>query len=325
VLIVAPKYRRKAELLLKGAKVEASWGEAPSADAVIARDQERLLADPVWTEEVTEAEATMAKRLTDLYDAGQIAAAYLRLFNARQSAPEELSPAGDTAPPRPKSDFGASTWFSVAGGRKAGAEPRRLLPMLCKLGNITKDDIGAIRVQEDESFVEILSSSVSSFMASLGPAMAVDGGARVRRLDTTPDLTRAPRPAFVPRPAPQTPRAEPRPEPRPDPAKAPVPDRPAPVAEATPAPVSRPAPPKVAPDRARNPSVRIEPPGTAADKPRKPRHKASGRKPAPAAGGTPVGKPSSKKNRARALAAKLAGEGKGGEAPPRRGKRKPPR
>jgi ATP-dependent RNA helicase DeaD len=104
-----------------------------------------------------------------------------------------------------------------------------------------------------------------------------------------------------------------------------VPDRPAPVAEATPAPVSRPAPPKVAPDRARNPSVRIEPPGTAGDKPRKPRHKASGRKPAPAAGGTPVGKPSSKKNRARALAAKLAGEGKGGEAPPRRGKRKPPR
>ena len=336
VLIVAPKFRRKAELLLKGAKVEASWAEAPSAEAVIARDQERLLADPVWTEEVTEAEAAAAKRLTDLYDAGQIAAAYLRLFNARQSAPEELSPSGDTAPARPRAEFGASTWFSVAGGRKAGAEPRRLLPMLCKLGNITKDDIGAIRVQEDESFVEILSSSVSSFIASLGPAMAVDGGARVRRLDQTPDLSRPPRPAYAPKPAAPAsrasePRAEPRAEPRPAPprAPAPAPERPAPVADAAPEPARRPAPPKVAPDRARNPSVRIEPPGgaagPAADKPRKPRHKTSGRKPGAAPTGTPIGKPSSKKNRARALAARLAGDTKGGEAVPRRGKRKPPR
>jgi ATP-dependent RNA helicase DeaD len=91
-------------------------------------------------------------------------------------------------------------WFSIAGGRAQNAEPRRLLPMLCKAGNITRDDIGAIRIQQDESLVEIRESSLAGFLAAIGPDMRVEGGVVLTRVnpsaagarDTRPPAVRAP-------------------------------------------------------------------------------------------------------------------------------------
>ncbi|MBT3465806.1 MAG: DEAD/DEAH box helicase, partial [Rhodobacteraceae bacterium] len=56
-LIVTAKVRRKAERILQSAKVSANWISAPSADDVRAKDQERLLADPMWHEPIAENEA----------------------------------------------------------------------------------------------------------------------------------------------------------------------------------------------------------------------------------------------------------------------------
>ncbi|MGO7646083.1 DbpA RNA binding domain-containing protein, partial [Rhizobium ruizarguesonis] len=46
----------------------------------------------------------------------------------------------------PREDFGASFWFSVSVGRKQNAEPRWLIPILCRNGNVTKREIGAIKM-----------------------------------------------------------------------------------------------------------------------------------------------------------------------------------
>ena len=40
-------------------------------------------------------------------------------------------------------------------GRKQNAEPRWLIPMLCRHANLAKRDIGAIRMQPVETYVEI--------------------------------------------------------------------------------------------------------------------------------------------------------------------------
>ena len=152
-LIVPAKARSKAQRLMKMAKINAEWVDAPSAEAVQARDAERLLADPVWDIPVEEGESAFVGELVERYSAEQIAAAYIRLFHARQSAPEELAAPGAAPEPRPSEAFGPSVWFSVSGGRDKNAEPRRLLPMLCNAGGITKDDIGAIRIRQSESFV----------------------------------------------------------------------------------------------------------------------------------------------------------------------------
>ncbi|KAB7613989.1 DEAD/DEAH box helicase [Amylibacter sp. SFDW26] len=193
-LIVPAKSRRKAERILKSAKVTAEWSDAPSADAVIARDEERLMNDPTWQQDISEKEQAGAQKLAELYSAEQIAAAYLRLYNSRQSAPEELSASGSDGAPQKRAAFGASVWFSLAGGRKDNAEARRILPMICKAGGITKEDVGAIRVQQNETFIEIRKSSVDAFVKAMGPDLNVEAGATLIQLDKAPKITASPRP-----------------------------------------------------------------------------------------------------------------------------------
>jgi ATP-dependent RNA helicase DeaD len=188
-LIVPIRQRSKAERLLRFAKVTAAWAEPPSADEVNTRDQERLMEDPVWTEAPTEDELEFVNKLTAQHSAEQIAAAYLRLYRTRASAPEDLAaPKSKDATKSPKAAFGPSVWFSVNVGREQRAEPRWLLPMICKAGGITKDEIGAIRIQPNETFVELKKEAVDSFMKTIGDDMALEEGAKMTRVDGTPDI-----------------------------------------------------------------------------------------------------------------------------------------
>ncbi|MBF9033054.1 DEAD/DEAH box helicase [Rhodobacterales bacterium HKCCE2091] len=185
-LVVTPRTRKKAERLLGWAKVRAEWGSAPSAAEVRAMDEERLFSDPAWQEPPTEEEQESAKRLLDAFSPEQIAAGYLRLLHTLRTPPEELVEPGTK--PEPVRDFGPATWFAVSVGRDAGAEPRRLLPMLCKAGGLTKDDIGAIRVQKDRSFFQIRNGAVAGFLANLGESMELEKGAQLTQLASPPDL-----------------------------------------------------------------------------------------------------------------------------------------
>jgi ATP-dependent RNA helicase DeaD len=330
-LIVTGKTRKKAERILAGAKVKATWGSAPSAAEVRARDEERLFSDPSWHETIAEDELGTIERLVSTFAPEQIAAAFLRQMRTLRAPPEELSEAA--AKPAPRKEFGPSVWFSVSGGRDAGAEPRRLLPMLCKAGDLTKDDIGAIRVQQTESFVQIREASVAGFLGAVGEAMVVDRGVTLSRLDGAPSLERpersGPKPAHKPpykppyKPAskPKEKSGYPKKQPTGDGAKPPaVEARDKPVAEQRDAPVRE---------------GRDKPAAAARDKPLRAGKPAAGtRKPYPKPKGAPVkggdkpprrnadtsvratkpgekpkgpppptGKPSSKKNRTRAQAA----------------------
>ncbi|MCF6445797.1 DEAD/DEAH box helicase [Nereida sp. MMG025] len=191
VMIVTPKVRKKAQRILGWAKLDATWGQAPSADEVRARDEERMLADDAWLSPIPDSDAATVAKLVETFSPEQIAHAYLQLFHTQHSAPEDLS--GPSAPREPKKAFGPSVWFAVDGGRDAGAEPRRLLPMLCKEGGLTKDDIGAIRVMHDKSYVELRKDAVNGFVETIGAEMKVEG-AGIEQLAKAPDLPqRSPR------------------------------------------------------------------------------------------------------------------------------------
>ena len=223
-LVVTPKTRKKAERILHGAKLKAEWTDAPSSDAVQARDEERMLEDPSWLEEVAESEQSIVARLSQTFTSEQLAAAYLRLYRAQHTAPEDLSEVD--AKPAPRVEFGPSVWFAVTGGRAQNAEPRRLLPMLCTAGNITRDDIGAIRIEQDRSLVEIRQASVPGFLAAVGPAMTIEGNVGLTQLDAAPSGARSPRPSSPPRPRDPKPDRAPAPAPRAEtPAERPRPDR----------------------------------------------------------------------------------------------------
>ncbi|MBU2963564.1 DEAD/DEAH box helicase [Citreicella sp. C3M06] len=210
-LIVPPRVAKKAERLLKWAKIDANWVEAPSADAIRAQDEARLLADPTWDEAITAEESAFAATLLAQRSPEVIAAAYLRLHQSRQAAPEDLLPADAKPEKRAPREFGPSKWISLSVGRDNRAEARWLLPLLCRAGNLSKDDIGAIRVQEGETFVELTQSSVDGFVASLGDGGLLEDGISARVLDSVPEFAPQPR-----RDGPRGPRSDGPRGPRPD-------------------------------------------------------------------------------------------------------------
>ena len=188
-MIVVPAEFKKAQRLLQGAKVVAEWGSAPSADEVTAKDDLRLLEHPILGQNLSD-EGEMAATLLGRFGPEQVAAAFIRLWREGRSAPEVLSdqviPSGPAAAPRERNEFGPSVWYSLSVGRSGRAEARWLLPKICDAGGITKDGIGAIRVQEDRTFVQIASALAGKF----GAQLELESGVVMDRIEGEPDMDR---------------------------------------------------------------------------------------------------------------------------------------
>jgi ATP-dependent RNA helicase DeaD len=264
-LIVAPAEFRKAQRLLQGAKLVADWGKPPGADEVQEREDLRLVDHPLLAADPAE-EGDLARTLLDQYGPDRVAAAFIRLWREGRSAPEELSdnlPPPAAAPLRERGVFGPSVWFRLSKGHTERAEARWLLPKICEAGGITKDAIGAIRVQQDHSFVQILATHAKNF----GAEVELEQGLTMARIEGEPDLARPERPQRSERPQ--------------------RPERPAPRPATDEAPRAKssymPKPPRLVEDEAAAPVTAAEAsPDTSAED-RKPRHKPREAAPAPAA------------------------------------------
>ncbi len=333
-LVVSHKTRRKAERILQMAKVRAEWTDAPSAEAVQTREEARMYAHDTWEQPVEAGEQEVVAQLAQRFSPAQLAAAYLRLYRSVRSAPEELSDVN--AKPAPREAFGASVWFSVTGGRDAGAEPRRLLPMLLKAPGLRKEDIGAIRIQQSQSFVQVKETAAPTLLASVGEDMQIEPGATVAQLAEPPVLDQgrpgqgAKPPRRPSKPLAKGAAARSRAAVDDGPAARPRAERPA--RDTVQADKSARTPAGPATNKARKPVERAAasvPDATAGDAPLKRRKPETGKASEGKAKGKPTGKPkgppppvgkaSSKKNRARALAARAKGVGaRGGTGKPHR-------
>jgi ATP-dependent RNA helicase DeaD len=85
-------------------------------------------------------------------------------------APEDILAKGgrderQDAGPRP--GFEGSTWFRINAGRRHNADPRWLLPLICRYGHVNRGDIGAIRVAANESYFEVTGRATPGFMQAL--------------------------------------------------------------------------------------------------------------------------------------------------------------
>ena len=199
VLIVPYSARRRTERLLRDANINAKWGEPPAADDIKRRDDERLLADPIFQDAQNESDSAIVKALMAEHDAERIAAAFVRLYRKGQAAPEDLAPApAFTERPerasRHAENFTSGVWVSLSVGRAQQAEPRWLIPMICKAGGINKRQLGSIRIQQRETHVEIDAASIDKFLSNLGPNGHIEKQIYVTRLDGPPQETRPHRP-----------------------------------------------------------------------------------------------------------------------------------
>jgi len=198
-LIVPNSARRKAERLLQAAQIRATWASPPSVDDILRRDDERILADPAFDEPVSGDERGFIKELLERHGAELIAAAFVRQSRGNRSAPEDLLEVAAFTPAEERNrerddtrtyreEFGPSVWFSLSAGRKQAAEPRWLIPMLCRMGAITKKEIGAIKMQQDETYVQIAADWADRFLEAVGPKRTLDKGIIVTRLSSAPAM-----------------------------------------------------------------------------------------------------------------------------------------
>jgi ATP-dependent RNA helicase DeaD len=176
VLLCAPSRKGRVIGLLRAARIEAEWTEPPSAEAVREKDQARLGEHPALSADLDESDLDDARSLIERFGAERVAAAFLSELQHRLPAPEELSPPpkdrGDRQSKerparRDRDDFDDDGWFEVNLGKHMRAEPRWLVPMLCRIGEITGADIGAIRIEDKTSRFQIAADKREAFKAAL--------------------------------------------------------------------------------------------------------------------------------------------------------------
>ncbi|AWZ00548.1 MAG: DEAD/DEAH box helicase [Rhodobiaceae bacterium] len=179
-LIVPHTMRKRAQRLLQGARLEVEWAAAPSLQEIQAMDTERLLTDPLLSQTYDEKALKLAQELLERHGAEQVAAAFLQQRQTDTPSAEELLDAPvhkDTRAKREKQQrerepFGDSVWFKMTAGRKERAEPSWLLPIICRLGHVTKREVGAIKIGETETRFEIKAKDAGRFI----DAVAASGG-----------------------------------------------------------------------------------------------------------------------------------------------------
>jgi ATP-dependent RNA helicase DeaD len=170
VLIVPFRRRRSVEAMLRRARIDAQWIEPPTPDEIRARDRARVLDVLTAPVEYDEEERQIANELMERLSAEDIAAALVHALRADLPAPEDLLGAGgreERGETGPRAGFEGSTWFVINAGRRHNADPRWLLPLICRYGHVGRHEIGAIRVAANESYFEVTERATPGFIRAL--------------------------------------------------------------------------------------------------------------------------------------------------------------
>lgn len=169
-LLVPFPARRRAERLIQMARIEPAWSGAPAAAEVRTRDEARLMEDPVLVEDAGEDDLALGRKLIEARGAEAVAAAFARMARARLPEPEDLSeitpqrpvrerertaPHGTRERAAPRDAASGAAWFRMGIGRAGNADPKWMIPYLCRRFGITKAEIGTIRIMGRETQVEI--------------------------------------------------------------------------------------------------------------------------------------------------------------------------
>jgi ATP-dependent RNA helicase DeaD len=183
VLIVPVRRYAVAARLLDLAHVEATTRGAPTAAMIDARNRAQILEAAAAAPLPDESEAAFVAELLARMSPEQLAAAYLRQQFGARPAPEEVS---ETAIPgragkgrergkigeadvggartrHQREDMTGSAWFSLSLGRKDHADPKWILPLICKAGDLTRRDVGSIKIFDGETRFEISAGKADEF------------------------------------------------------------------------------------------------------------------------------------------------------------------
>ena len=198
VILISRAGLRRTEQLLARARVKARIEPVPTAETIQAAQDERMLAELV-APVVDESSERVRRQVARIMEGGHTEVALARLVSQLQRAqgePRQVRKVAVAAPrdrdtrgrshgqggslgeyrgPRgvandarggdryERTDSAGWVSFRVTCGRAHGADPRRLVAMLCRRGRINGSDIGAIRVSSTYSDVEVSEDVARTF------------------------------------------------------------------------------------------------------------------------------------------------------------------
>ena len=169
ILIVPYQRRKRVEGMLRGARIDAEWISVPSRAEIRAKDRERLLATLSTPAELEEEDQELAQQLMAQLSPEAIAAALVKSLRTDMPAPEDILRPGERAEqdPGPRPGFENANWFRLNAGRRHNADPRWLLPLICRYGHVGRTEIGAIRIAASESYFQVSERATPGFVKAL--------------------------------------------------------------------------------------------------------------------------------------------------------------
>ncbi len=171
VLIVPFQRRRRVEGMLRGARIDAEWISVPSAAQIRTKDRERLLTALSAPVELEDDDRELAQQLMDQLTPEAIAAALIRSLRVDMPAPEDILGSGRReergADDGHRPGFEEASWFRINAGRRHNADPRWLLPLICRYGHVTRTEVGAIRLAANESYFQVSARATPGFIKAL--------------------------------------------------------------------------------------------------------------------------------------------------------------
>jgi ATP-dependent RNA helicase DeaD len=198
ILVVPYPARRRVDAMLRGARINAEWMPVPGPEDIRRNDHVRLLTALLEVPtEIDDEDRALADQLLAQRSPQDIAATLVRLHRAKMPSVEELI--DNSGPPQrgqpspgdgPRQGFEETVWFRMDVGRRLNADPRWLLPLICRRGHVTKTEIGAIRIGPEETMFEIPRAIAHRFAEALhrteGEDRSPEGGIRIIPADGPP-------------------------------------------------------------------------------------------------------------------------------------------
>jgi ATP-dependent RNA helicase DeaD len=169
ILLVPYPRRRRVDMMLRGARIEAEWKNAPTAEEVRLQDRERLISAITQPVEGDDEDRELAARVQAALSADDIALALVQAHRAKMPAIEELldQSAAPERRPAKREGFEDTLWFRINIGRRQNADVRWILPLLCRRGHVTKNEVGAIKIGQNETMFDVPRHAAARFAAAV--------------------------------------------------------------------------------------------------------------------------------------------------------------
>jgi ATP-dependent RNA helicase DeaD len=173
IVLAPPPAVARTVRMLRQLRIQFAFAPVPTAEQIRVARNERVFADLTgpdpegftgWDHDTW----SFAKRLAEKEPARVIARLLARAKIGGVAEPREvrhIPPPNEERPQREVRRDAQAGWvaFRVSWGREKGADPRRLLALSCRRGDIRGTDVGAIAIARDHAIVEVRADVADHF------------------------------------------------------------------------------------------------------------------------------------------------------------------